>query len=261
MEVGEPGKGCDIQVFSVGPWAQPEAQICMTRGTYCIVHYRLEKKTFYCESISSNSQYIIWNSVDDSENHDLIGNCWVWGHSGRIEVEINLEIRWLGYKSMLMFRHVSTERWYHNDAAYFLLCKTAVGDPDHDESLSPSLGSEVWKVREAQFYPGQAFSSFDMTLKYCTMCLKRSMFGFLMAGLGLDTLFLLFHSLNWWHETYSENIPLPWCDCMSVHYAAPQHTLHLEVLLLLVLLHSYLKAMHTLAYLLSTLLGLQGTFC
>lgn len=62
-----------------------------------------------------------------------------------------------------MFRKVPAERWYPSDAAYFLVCRTAVGDPSHDESLSPSLGSEVCEGLESTLlsWPNLVFCRHD----------------------------------------------------------------------------------------------------
>lgn len=62
-----------------------------------------------------------------------------------------------------MFRHVPVKRWYPSDAAYFLVCRTAVGDPNHDESLSPLLGSEVCEGLESTLisWPNLLFCRHD----------------------------------------------------------------------------------------------------
>lgn len=139
-------------------------------GIHCIVHYVLKKNLTIVKALLKMLE--VWpeigNSIDpivDSENHEKssVSKCWVCGHSGRIEIEMNLRYIDWNITYTLVFRHVCTERWYHSDAAYFLVCKTAVGDPDHDESLSPSRGSEVCKGSESALlsWPSLLFCRHD----------------------------------------------------------------------------------------------------
>lgn len=153
----------------------------------------------------------IGNSIDpvlDSENHEksLISKCWVCGHSGRTEIEINLRYIDWDITCTLVFRHVPTERWFDSDAAYFLVRETAVGDPDHDESFSASLGSEVWEGLESALLsrPSLLFCRHDS--KVLQNVLEKVHVGVSDGRLGAWYLIssyyffkklFLFHMLNW----------------------------------------------------------------